>query len=171
MIHFLISVLSHTPVWVWGLLAALIALGLHQAREHVVSGVRVLIQPLAMGTLALVSASTTFGWHATVQPLWAAGFAIGFALNRWLMLPRSVRPLPDGRYAIGGSWSPLVLLMAIFLLRYAVAASLAIVPGLSHELLFAALASALYGLPSGLLAARASHVLGSHRAAGSLQPA
>jgi hypothetical protein len=123
----------------------------------------VLLQPALLGAWSLWSASGIFGWHPTVQPSWALGIGLGYALNFALMLPRRVQALPDGRYAIGASWAPLLLILAIFTLRYVVSASLAVVPQLASEASFAAAASLLYGLPSGLLAARAVRILNPDR--------
>lgn len=164
MTTFILTVLSHTPVWVWALLAGLVALGLNQSRDHVLSRGRVLLQPIALSMLSIFSATSAFGLHAHVQPLWLAGMALGFALNRPLMLPRQVQALPDGRFAIGGSWAPLLLILAIFVLRYVGSASLAVVPELAQVPAFAAIASLLYGLPSGLLAARAQRCLAQAQA-------
>jgi hypothetical protein len=155
---FLFNVLTHTPPWVWVLLAALVTLGLMQTRDQIVSRARMLAQPLALGALSLWSASVAFGLHASVQAMWLLGLTLGVSASHVLGLPRRVRPLPDGRFAIGGSWTPLVLMLSIFALRYGVAASLAIAPRLVAEPAFAALASLCYGLPAGLLVARALHV-------------
>ena len=159
MSHFALTVLSHTPPWVWLILAALVALGLRQARDHVVSPSRLLIQPLALGSLSLYATVSAFG--AQVLPLagWLAGVLLGVAANQRLRLPRQVRLLPDGQITVGGSWAPMALLMLIFWLRYAIAATLAVVPALASEPAFIALASALYGVASGLFGARAWRVL------------
>jgi hypothetical protein len=161
---FVVAVLTHTPPWVWGLLAALMTLGLLQTRDQTVSPRRVLIQPLALGALSIWSASSAFGMHAAVQPMWLLGMLLGMAVNRGLGLPRRVHVLGDGRYTVGGSWAPLALMLAIFALRYVVAASLAIMPLLASDAAFAAVASLLYGVPAGLLAARALRILGLARA-------
>lgn len=168
---FIVTVLTHTPIWVWCLLAALLALGLRQTRDHQVSRPRVLLQPLAMGAWSLASASSAFGWQLAVQPAWLAGAAAGFALNHWLGLPRRVQSLGNGRYAIGGSWTPLALILAIFVLRYAAAVALAMVPALAAVQAFEGIASLLYGLPIGLLAARAARVLSLDRQGLAAQPA
>jgi hypothetical protein len=52
-------------------------------------------------------------------------------------------------------------MIAVFSTRYAVNVALAVVPGLATEPSFAATAGLLYGLPFGLLAARAAQVLGT----------
>ena len=157
---FVLAVLTRTPTWVWGLLTTLVVLGLLQARDHVVSRHRVLVQPLALVLISVVGASSSFGLHLGVQAAWLVGGAVGFGLNRALQMPRRVRALPDGRYAIGGSWAPLVSFLSIFALRYACATALAIEPQLASQTIFAALASTLYGLPAGLLTARALRILG-----------
>lgn len=159
MFMFITQVLQHTPVWVWALLAGLIALGLRQSQDHVVSRTRLLIQPLALGLMSIFGAASTFGGQAVTVAGWLAGAALGVALNRLLGLPRQVQALADGRWAIGGSWAPMALLMGIFWLRYVIAVALAIAPGLAGQPLFAAAASALYGAATGLFAARAWRVL------------
>lgn len=168
MSQFILSVVTHTPLWVWGLLVALVALGLSQARDHVLTAPRLLSQPLGMGALAFFGATQAFGWHAGVQPLWLLGVALGFGLNHWLRLPRRMQALPDGRFAIGGSWAPLALILGVFSLRYVAAVSMALAPQLAGQPLFAALASALYGLPIGVLAARAARVRALRRRAAGL---
>ncbi len=155
---FILTVISHTPVWVWGLLLALIALGLHQARDHVVTPARLLLQPLTMGAFACWGAVQAFGWHAHVLAAWVLGSALGLALNRWLALPRQAQALPDGRFAIGGSWAPLALIVGVFMLRYVASVALVLTPQLKADLLFGAVACALYGLSIGVLAARAARV-------------
>jgi len=156
--------LSRTPPYVWAILIALLVLGGLQARDHVVSRGRLLALPIAMAVLSLSSAGRAFHWLTLVPLVWAAGAAAGLAANRALGLPRRVQALGHGRWAIGGSWAPMALLLAIFGLRYAVAASLTTQPALAEQLGFVIAASAAYGLASGLLAARALRVL-QHRAA------
>ena len=167
---FITQVLQHTPVWVWAILAGLIGLGLLQSRDHVLSRSRLLAQPLALGLMSVVGAASTFGLHAAPVAGWLAGALLGAALNQPLRLPRQVQALSDGRWAVGGSWAPMALLMGIFWLRYAISASLAMAPGLAGQPGFAAVASALYGAATGLFAARAWRVL-QHGAPAALRQA
>lgn len=177
MTHFLQIFVSRIPVWVWAILAGLIALGLLQARDQVISRTRVLMLPLGMSALSLYSAIGAFGGLggvagasvggsglglAGVLGAWLVGAAMGALLNQPLRLPRQVRALADGRWAVGGSWAPMVLLMAIFWMRFGVAVALSVVPALASQISFATVCCALYGLSAGLLGARALRVLG-HR--------
>ncbi len=159
MLRFVYGVLSHTPLWVWAILAALVMLGLKQSQDHVVSRGRLIVQPLALGLLSLLAATSAFGLQWLPLAGWAAGVMLGIALNRPLVLPRQVQALAGNRWAIGGSWAPLALLMLIFWLRYAVAVSLAVSPGLAHIGLFVLASGLLYGVATGLFAARALRVL------------
>ena len=43
-----IAILQHTPVWVWGLLAVLVTLGLSQTRSRELSLTRVTVLPLVL---------------------------------------------------------------------------------------------------------------------------
>ena len=159
MTQFALAILSHTPPWVWLILAALVALGLRQARDHGVSPSRLWIQPVVLAALSLSGTVSAFGAQALPLAGWLAGVLLGAAANQQLRLPRLVQLLPDGRLCIGGSWVPMALLMLIFWLRYAVAVSLSVSPTLAGEPVFVALAGALYGAASGLFGARAWRAL------------
>ncbi|WP_395699386.1 DUF6622 family protein [Aquabacterium sp.] len=153
------QIVSHTPLWVWGLLAGLIALGLRQARDHVLRRGALLVLPLVLATMSLAGASNAFGLLPGVVLAWLTGLAAGAVAFTLLKLPLRAQTLPDGRFAVGGSWLPMVLLIGVFLLRYAVSASLAMHPALAHATGFALGASLLYGGVAGLFARRAWRIL------------
>ena len=168
---FLIAIVTRTPAWVWLVLAGLVMLGLLQARDHVVPRVRVVLQPVALGALSLWGVAGAFGLHAMVEGPWLAGWLLGLAATRVFHLPRQVQALPGGRFAIGGSWIPLAMLMAVFFMRYAVNISIAIAPALKADAGFAAAVALLYGLPAGLIAGRALRILTQRPAAEQLRTA
>ena len=155
----LLTVFTRTPPWVWLILAGLVALGLMQAQDHTVSLSRLLAQPLVLGALSLQSALGAFGLHAWTVLGWPLGVAAGVLLNRWLGLPRQVQVQADGRLRIGGSWAPMLLLMGVFWLRYAIVVALALAPALGRQPAFMVLGCAAFGLASGLFGARAWRVL------------
>jgi hypothetical protein len=159
------AVLRGTPPWVWGLLALLVALGALQMRDHVISRTRLMIAPLALGGLGLWGAASAFGANATVLLAWLAGLGAALAANRALRWPRQVRPV-DGGFALAGSPWPLLLMLAIFALRYVVTVSLVLHPQWRADALFSLGLAALYGALSGLFSARALRIWHS----GSLQP-
>ena len=151
----ILLILTRTPSWVWLLLAALIALGLTQARARIVGFRRAISVPLVMISLSLYGVVSTTGGRALALLIWATGVAIAAALNFALGVPRGVRwDATAQRFAIPGSWLPMALILAIFCTKFAVGVSLAIDPSLRDQLVFACATSALYGLLSGSFFAR-----------------
>jgi len=157
----LLAIVTHTPTWVWAVFAALVAMGLQQMRTRDVAALRMWIVPIAMGSFSLLGAWHAFAGvgEALVVAAWLVGAAIGFASNWSLDLPRRVSANADGSFRIEGSIAPLLLFVAIFLLRYAVGATLAIAPALASNARAAMLLCMACGLPTGLLVARSRKVL------------
>jgi hypothetical protein len=164
-----LEVLKHTPYGVWAILALITLLGALQWRDQNLTRGRLLLAPIGLGAYALWSVSAQFG--AAAAPVWLAGMALAFAVNRGLRWPRTVAVGSDGRFALPGSVWPLLLMWAIFALRYAVAVALVFHPARARDAAFGAGSAALYGLLSGLFAARAWRVVQSARPAPALQPA
>lgn len=54
-------ILANTPAWVWGLLLALLLLGVSQARARRLTPPRLLILPLLMCLLSLAGTWSSFG--------------------------------------------------------------------------------------------------------------
>jgi len=149
-----------TPLWVWGLFAALLALGLSQARARTVSETRLAVGPLAMAAYSLYGVTLAFGWSLAGVATWAGGLAVALAAGRALKRPAGVSYLPEsGRFQVPGSWIPLALILVIFLVRYLLAVSMAIDPSLRQVAGFALGASLAYGLLGGIFPARALRVL------------
>ncbi len=165
------EIIRHTPPWAWAILAVLIALGLRQMREHAISRARLTFAPLALGAYSLVGAASAFGWRAPVLITWAAGMAGAVAANRALRWPRDVRPASEGGFVLGGSAWPLVLMLAVFLLRYVAGVAHALHPASSSAPGFALPMALGYGLLSGVFLARALRVLDTARPGTVLAPA
>ncbi|MBV9892117.1 MAG: hypothetical protein JO090_14680, partial [Rhizobacter sp.] len=115
----IVAILSHTPSYVWAILAALVVLGSLQLRAQRMSRGRLLVAPVAMGALSLWSVSTAFGAKPAVVAAWLLGIGAASLANRALRWPREVAG--DGEaFVVAGSPWPLALMLAIFALRYAV---------------------------------------------------
>jgi len=155
--------------WVGVGVCAITLLGARQLRDLRVSRTRLLLLPAGLGAYALISISAVFG--ATAAPAWLAGVALAFALNRLLRWPRDVQLGGDGTFLLRGSVWPLLLMWTIFALRYAATVTLVLHPALLHDPTMGAGFSAVYGVLSGLFAARAWRVLQSARPAVALQAA
>ncbi|HWI78334.1 MAG TPA: DUF6622 family protein [Ramlibacter sp.] len=155
-------ILKNTPVWVWGLLAALVALGLQQVRTRQASLLRVGITPLAMTALAIwgnvsgFGASPLFGW---VMLAWLAAAATMLAVSAPLPVPSGTVYDPASRsFRLPGSWWPMALIAAIFLTKYLVGVELAMRPALARDSQYALIVGAMYGLFSGAFIGRAARL-------------
>jgi hypothetical protein len=148
--------LSRTPVWVWGILLGLLALGWWQSRPRLVGRGRLFLVPGLMLGLSLLALAGAFGMRIVPGSAWAVGVLLALGLGRLLKAPVGVNYHPEERaFAIPGSWAPLGLMLAIFVVRYAVSASLAVSPGLVDSAPLGLAAGAAYGFLGGLFLARA----------------
>ena len=164
-----VQIVQHTPGWVWGILAAITLLGLHQMRDHEMPRVRLWLAPVGFGGYSLWGATAVFGIDAAAA--WLAGLALALAVNHKVQWPRDVAVIGDGRFALKGSPWPLLLMWTIFALRYALAVKLVFQPALAQQATWAIGVPLVYGTLSGLFAARAWRVLQSARAPALVQPA
>ena len=152
-------ILQGTPAWVWGLLAALMALGLSQTLARQASTARVLALPLAMSLLSLlgvVSAFSRSGWLGATLAMWMVSASAMMFTLRQLKPPRHARFDPQARrFHLPGNWMPLVLIAAVFSLKSVVGIELALQPQTAQQPAFALTVCAAYGALTGLFAARA----------------
>lgn len=151
----LLQIVEHTPLWVWGLLAALLALGFSQVRDRDVGLARVTVLPLVMLALSFAGVTSAFGGRPAALVAWAVGIAIATRALRGLISVRGARWSPaTQRLHVPGSWVPLVLIVGLFAIKYAVGVTLARQPALATHDGFAVLCSAAYGVFSGIFLAR-----------------
>ena len=151
-----IGIIQHTPVWVWGLLVALIGLGLWQTRDREMTLVRITILPLVLIALSLSGVLTAFGQMPVALSGWAAGVSAALMIGRQLVAVRAARwSAQAGRLQVPGSWLPLALIVGLFCIKYVAGASLGMHPALAHDAIFAGVCSLAYGAFSGLFLARA----------------
>jgi hypothetical protein len=158
----LATVLRSTPGFVWVLLAALIALGVSQARDREASLLRVAVLPVAMTSLGIWGMTTGFGaspMFGYAMLVWMLAVSASFALVGTMRPPRGAEYHPATRtFFLPGSWAPLLLIMGIFLTRYVVNVDLAMQPALARDGQYTLIVSAVYGLCSGIFIGRAARL-------------
>ena len=155
----LYQIVIHTPLWVWGLLLALLALGLSQIITRTVGLRRTTVLPLVMVALSLYGTVSAFGAAPMVLLAWLATGAVTGALVLQRPLPPGTRfDAASRRFTVPGSVVPLVLIVGIFLIKYVVGVTLAMQPALAHEAGFRLAFGALYGAFSGVFAARGARL-------------
>jgi uncharacterized membrane protein len=152
----IVPILRGTPTWVWGLLAGLVALGASQLRDRTVGLTRVSLLPVTMtifsvwGTFSALGRSSHF---EAAMFVWIAAAGVAFAL---LGAGRSNAQFDPVRrtYALPGSIVPLLLILAIFLVKYVVGVELAMAPRLVQDNQYVLTVAALYGALTGMFVGR-----------------
>ncbi len=166
MLTFILTIVEHTPKWVWLLLVALLWLGIRQMQTTQVPLPRLLALPVAMGALSLSGLAGAFGLTATTLLAWAAAWCATVAVLRaagWTAHAQYDRVLR--RFTVPGSVMPLLLILVIFCFRYAVGVTKAMSPELLTLPSTATVCALAYGAPAGAFAARSFGILRSRAAA------
>ena len=114
----IITVVSHTPLWVWPLYALLLFLAGQGTRARVVPLFRMLILPVVVTVLTI---STGIVAGASGLPSILIGFTLGSALGVLFERDDTLRRLPDGRVWLRGEWLSFVQLVVVLVVRYAIA--------------------------------------------------
>jgi hypothetical protein len=154
------SILRRTPIWVWGLLAGLLALGISQLRDRTAGLARVSLLPLAMTIFSVSGMFSAFGGSphlAGAIAAWLIAAAITFAV---LAPGRAAAQFDPVRrsYRLPGSVVPLLLIVGIFLVKYVVGVELAMAPRLMQDTQYVLIVAALYGAFTGVFLGRASRL-------------
>jgi uncharacterized membrane protein len=149
------GILKATPMWVWVLLVVLLSVGVSQLRSRRVGLVRALAFPLAMLAFAAWGVFSAFG-AGLAAAVWAASFLALLPLLARVPMVRGVRwDAWREQFHMPGSLVPLLIIVAVFSLKYTVAVKLGFNPALAHDLGFALPVATAYGAVNALLAARA----------------
>lgn len=150
------SIMRGTPVWVWGLLAGLVALGVSQLRGRQISLVRALVLPIVMTAMALLGLASTFannGHMASALLTWVLTVAVTVAVLSRTLSTSGWYDATHKRFDLPGSWAPLALILGIFFTKYLVGVETAMNPSAFAAPDAAIALSALYGLFSGVFIA------------------
>lgn len=159
----MMQTLQHIPIWVFALLIGLIALGLVQTRTRHVRKQRLLGINIALTVFTLVGVIQQWRltpWLALSLLSWAAmGLLVAWVFGQGAAPVNAAFDHETRRFTVPGSWLPLALFMTIFACKFAVGMTTAMAPELLDSLSAAIGISALYGLLSGILNARAWRLL------------
>ena len=159
----LLAILSHTPRWVFAVLIVLLALGYQQSRDRTVNRTRLLFFPVAMLALSLAGVASSFGWTGLSLLAWALGLAIAALPGLRPSLASASRPRASEPVFVPGSWWPLLLMLAIFSLRYVTGYAQARKLDMTLQPWFIGAISLSLGLISGAFLARAGSALRAYR--------
>jgi hypothetical protein len=155
----ILSILQHTPIWLFALFGLLVALGLRQTAPSRIHVARLVALPVAMSFLSLYGLLQSFAFQWLPIAAWAVVFASVIAIARSRGPRTDVQYSIESRsFSVPGSWLPLTLMMTIFLINYATSVLLAIDPSVAQSIALVASIGAVCGLSSGSFAARALRI-------------
>lgn len=142
----MIQIITHTPIYVWPLLAYLIWGGLKSRKTYSVSWKALLIMPLIM-LIWSIYANISYG---NIY-LWAICISIGIFLGSLTVRKLNLK-FDRNLIEIAGNWTPLILSMSIFSLRYFLGATYGMHPelkGTTNLLILENIATIISGMFTG----------------------
>ncbi|MRW88486.1 hypothetical protein GJ699_00635 [Duganella sp. FT80W] len=148
------QIVSHTPTYVWALLAFLLYRGYLASQDREMPLLKIALIPLVMLGLALSGIRSDGVLGEGVWAVWLAGAAISGGLIWKLSTREIVVNRAAGTILQRGSWMPMALMVAIFATKYLVAVASAMHPELHQSLPFSLSVTLLYGLFNGLFLGR-----------------
>ena len=148
------QIISHTPVYVWALLAFLVYRGVMAARDREVSLLKLFIIPVVMLVVSLAGMNGHGPLGASVWGVWLTGMLATVAFIWTTGKGEIVVNRADGTVMQRGNWTPLVLMLAIFVTKYTVAVLSVMHPELQRQMLFVVVVSGLFGVFNGVFIGR-----------------
>lgn len=149
------QIISHTPLYVWAILAFLMYRGYLASKDREATLRNLFIIPGVMLALSLQGIVGKFGGSDASLLAWAAGAIVSTAVT-WSLIDASriTAHRATGTLHLRGSWVSLVLMMAIFVVKYSVGIVSAMHPELNQSTPFMLTICVLYGLFNGIFFGR-----------------
>jgi hypothetical protein len=160
------QIIIHTPLWVWAMLAFLVYRGWAATADRESPLLKVALIPLLLLALSLHG---LYGQsHADAPALTAAALAaLGCGVLSWTVAGRAgiVAHPARGTVWLRGSWLPLLMMVSIFAVKYAVAVLQALHSTYVQGAVFTLAISLLYGLFMGVPMGRLLRIVHLYRQA------
>lgn len=157
------QILTNTPLYVWAILALLIARGVIALRTRDVAMRKLFIIPLVMLALSLFDIAAKFGLGGIGFATWVATMAVTLALLVQFGGARIAPAAKPGHVVVRGSVFPLAMMMAIFATKYVTSVAVAVQPHLRDNLGFTLAVCALFGVFSGYFLGRLARDLKAYQ--------
>lgn len=165
---------SHTPIWVWVLLAFLVTRGINAMKPGETSLSKLAIVPALFTVWGVWSINARYPASWEAWALWVVGIAAGAGVG-WILLRRLKLRVESstGKLWRGADYSLLPLLLVTFVIKYGFETALAVAPGLSSNAGFSAAYLLLSGGFTGIFIGKYCRYLAASRGAtpSGMQPA
>lgn len=148
------QIVSHTPLYVWALLAFLVHRGVMATKDREVSLRKLFIIPAVMLAISFASMNGHGLLGAGVWGVWMAGMLAAVLITWTAGKGEIVVNRGAGTILQPGSWTPLLLMIAIFATKYTVAVVSAMHPEMQHQMLFVVITNGLFGVFNGVFVGR-----------------
>ncbi len=156
----IVQILTHTPIWVYGLFIALIFFGLQQARSRSVNALLAYFLPFGMIALSLAGINSSFGFQPASLAMWVIGLLLITSIGLKYFRDDQVTFNRSSRsFFIPGSWVPFIVIIGIFLTKYVVGVMKALDAEILNTPAFVAALSLTYGCFSGYFSSRALNLI------------
>lgn len=130
--QYALGIISHTPFWVWFILAGLVYLGLQRTRTRELSVPRIIVPAALFVAIAIIRlVMGRFAEPALMGT--AAGLIVAFGLLMLVKPGRRARRIGPGLLLVEGEWFSLGLILAIFSVNYGIAVISAINPDVANS--------------------------------------
>lgn len=115
----IVNIIEQTPVWVFPLIAVVLWLGSINLRERSVPLRSLFVLPLVMLVMSIGNSFGTSAGPRTALAAWLCSAVVGAVIG-WQLTqrPRAIEP-KSRRIILPGSATPLIVCIAIIVLRYA----------------------------------------------------
>jgi hypothetical protein len=146
------KMLTHTPWWVYLLLAYIIRVGLQASNTQVLSFSRLFIAPVIFTAISLHTLLLTVKVSYMGLLIWGCFIIAGIMLGTWLIERLAIKV--DKKHSliqIPGTWSTLIVMAIIFLSKYYFAYELTRYPHYAERITFVLTMLAISALCTGLL--------------------
>lgn len=156
----LLDIILRTPLWVFGLLAGLCALGWQQTRRREVTQRVAFFLPIGMVVLSLSGIISSFSFSLLFIVFWVIGLGLSIIVSPYLIPKVNAKYNENSQlFVIEGSWVPMVVILCIFTAKYVTGVVSAVNPQLLDNLTVIYTICVVYGMLSGIFVNRSTQLV------------
>ncbi len=148
----MMQIFTHTPIWVWALLAFLVQRGYVMSQDRQLSIRKACLLPVLMLAWSVYGVVQLGDFNLVMAYAIVAVASAGLRLKLAGNVAQSYDPATQ-LLTVKGSWLPMLVILGLFLGKYAYNVATAMAPVLQHSTQFIWIAQLLFALASGFFLA------------------